>query len=156
MTRRSDYLPRKANVDKLNKMNGEVPTSGVADVIVHKPVQMETPSSEKEPSIRAIYEIAELTDDQKYDLVFNEIKNIITADSSSYQGGTIPALIRYDLGDCNIQTILLDIDYRIMNRAWEYYSENVQNPKYPDFINLVRKLKSPDRLIKRVAYLDMA
>ena len=56
-------MPRKANVDKLNKMNGEVPTSGVADVIVHKPVQMETPSSDKEPSIRAIYEIAELTDD---------------------------------------------------------------------------------------------
>lgn len=147
--------PRKVNTDKLNEMNGN-PTSGEADVVLEGKVRMETPSSEKVLESRPLYAITELNEEMRNQVLDSSIRAILDTDAEDYQGGTIPSLIKYDLGDANYIYVLFDIDYRVMKQAWEYYSTNVQGAKYPDFVNLVRRYKSPDRLIKKVAYLDMA
>ena len=88
---------------------------------------------------KPIYDIDELTDEDKQVLIEKKVKSIIeqTQIPSTY------ALCRFREPETTAvppMWAVLEFDHRYVNDAWEFYKTNVRNPWFKDFMNLVTQV----------------
>lgn len=101
-----------------------------------------------------------LTAEQRDLLVTDALKRIIAdGEKKDLQSGTIPALVRLELSKADVQYMLIDMDVRIFEIAWDYYRKNVPDASFMTFLDRIDRIKQhtvTKRIYSRVGYLNIA
>ena len=77
-----------------------------------------------------------LTDEQKASLIYEEIKRIVKT-NESVEGVRTTTSIKYPVDGIGAVTVtaIFDLDYRVAQRAWDYYKDNADKPTVKGFID---------------------
>lgn len=100
----------------------------------------------------------ELTDEQQMMIIRDNIKKLLTVkNGDELQFGVIPALVKTpqdDVGFVEV-SIMLNVDVRLVQKAWDYYKDNATKPKVKEFLDIVQEFTGRGQQYRRVAYITL-
>lgn len=99
-----------------------------------------------------------LTDEQKNLIIEQELRKILAPENAeNLQGGVIKCFLEYPNDSVGFSKVLdyVKADFRLVQRAWDYYKDNAVNPTVKDFANILGKILGRGEKLPKAVILHL-
>jgi len=149
-----------ATVEEVKKTVNERP-SPIADMVRavgHTPRPPREPLNDGYGSNAKYIRDMRLSDEQKKMIIEQELRKILAPENAeNLQGGVIKCFLEYPTDNVGFTKVFdyVKADFRLVQKAWDYYKDNAVNPTVKDFANILgdilgRGEKLPKAVILRL------
>lgn len=132
---------------------GEVVVGSESPIYTDRSVRVASPERDSYP----IRDLPGLNSKQKRMLLIDIMKGIVNKDITP----CIPTLVHHPLDSYGFRNAytMIQVDFRLMEDAWNAYVKNCEKPSYNEFMSIITEIKGTSvatQIFNRVGVLDLS